>query len=127
MCKKLLWCLVVCLLFLPAGVFALEVGEIVITTAIIDREPMDSVEVFPRQNGKLYCFTRILGAEDETSVYHLWYQGDQLMSKVELPVRSPNWRTWSAKQLREDWPGMWRVEIQDKQGNFLSEISFELR
>ena len=110
-----------------AGVFAMEVEDVVITTAVVQREPVDQVEVFPRQNGTLYCFTRVVGSESQTFVYHLWYRGDELMSRVQLPVNSSNWRTWSAKQLLEDWPGQWRVEIQDDQGNNLGQVRFELR
>ncbi len=121
MYRKLLLGVLAFVLVFPASLFAIEVGEAVITTAVIQREPVDSVEVFPRQNGKLYCFSRILGTEDETVVYHLWYREGQLMSRVELPVKSPNWRTWSAKQLLEDWPGKWWVEIRDVDDNLLSE------
>lgn len=110
-----------------ASVFAMEVEDVVITTAVVEREPVDQVEVFPRQNGTLYCFTRVVGSESPTFVYHLWYRGDELMSRVQLPVNSSNWRTWSAKQLLEDWPGQWRVEIQDDQGNNLGQVRFELR
>ena len=103
---------------------AVEAVDAVITTAIVDREPVDSVEAFPIQNGKLYCFTRIIGAEDSTVVYHACYRDEQLMSRVELPVNSPDWRTWSAKRFLEDWPGKWHVEIQDANGNRLQKVDF---
>lgn len=107
-------------------VAALEVAEVVLTTAVVEREPVDQVEAFPRQGGRLYCFSRIAGASEPTTVYHLWYRGEQLMSRVVLPVNSPDWRTWSVKRLHEDEPGEWRVEIQDAAGNFLQQIIFEL-
>ena len=125
--RNLLLLLFVCVLPVFANAYALEVDEAVLTTVVVDREPVDRVEVFPRQNGTLYCFTRIVGAEGETAVYHLWYYGEELMSRVELTVKSPNWRTWSSKKLLEDWPGAWRVEIQDAQGNLLEKLSFEMR
>jgi hypothetical protein len=113
---------------LPAShVFAFEVADVVITTAVVDREPVDKVEVFPIQNGKLYCFTRIVGADEPTLVYHAWYRGEQLMSRVELPVNSSHWRTWSAKRFLADQPGEWRVEIQDVDGNVLRKVGFVLR
>lgn len=111
----------------PTPVWAIEVDNLVITTAIVDREPIDSVEVFPVQNGKLYCFTRLVGAEPETKIYHVWYLGKQLMSRVELPVNSPDWRTWSAKSFLESWQGEWRVEIQDMEGRILKEIAFQVQ
>jgi len=116
------------LMVLSAGrVLALEVVEVVLTTAIVDREPVDRVEVFPSQGGLLYCFTQITGADEPTVVYHLWYYGEQLMSSIALPVNSSDWRTWSAKSLQEDKPGEWRVVIQDEDGNLLQQIIFELR
>jgi hypothetical protein len=54
---------------------ALEVGDAVITTAVVGRDPVDEVEVFPRQGGNLYGFTRITGADVPTTVSHLWYHG----------------------------------------------------
>lgn len=127
MLRNLLLLILACVLTLFTNAYAIEVDDAVLTTAVVDREPIDRVEVFPRQNGTLYCFTRIVGAEGETVVYHLWYYGEELMSSVELQVKSASWRTWSSKKLLEDWPGAWRVEIQDAQGNLLEELNFELR
>jgi hypothetical protein len=109
------------------NVWSIEVVDAVITTAVIDRRPVDQVKAFPIRNGKLYCFTRIIGAEDPTEVYHVWYRGEQLISRIKLPVNSPDWRTWSAKRFLEDWSGEWRVEIQDVDGNLLQKINFQLR
>lgn len=108
-------------------VMAFEVVDTVITTAIVDREPVDKVDVFPRQNGKLYCFSRIIGAVNPITVYHSWYLEEQLMSRVPLQVNSTNWRTWSAKRFLEDWPGEWRVEIQDEDGKMIKVVNFTLR
>ena len=113
--------------FPVSQVCAIEVVDAVITTAIVDREPVDKVEAFPIKNGKLYCFTRITGADESTVVYHVWFLGKQLMSRVELPVNSPDWRTWSAKTFLADESGEWRVEIQDVDGNLLKEGVFQLR
>lgn len=107
--------------------WSLEIVDAVITTAVIDREPVDKVEVFPIQNGTLYCFTRVTGALAETAVYHLWYRDNQLLSRVQLPVNSPDWRTWSAKSFLPEWQGEWRVEIQDMNGNLLQTVKFQLR
>lgn len=85
------------MLLTAANTDAIEVDDAVVTTAVVDREPIDHLEVFPRQNGTLYCFIRVVGAEWKTVVYHLWSYGDELMSPIELPVKSPSWRTWSAK------------------------------
>ena len=93
----LVMCIVLAANLCAGHALGLDMADAVITTAVVDREPVDDVEVFPIQDGKLYCFTRITGAGEPTTVYHLWYYGEQLMSRVELPVNSPDWRTWSAK------------------------------
>lgn len=128
MSGKLMIC-VCCLALLSVAlpVAALEVHPAVITTAVIDREPVDSVEVYPIQDGLLYCYTRILGASEPTAVTHAWYRGDQLMSRVELPVKSPDWRTWSAKRMLADWEGDWRVDILNADGRVLTSTRFQLR
>ena len=115
-------------LTLPAAtVWSIEVVDATITTAVVDRAPVDQVKAFPTQNGKLYCFTSIVGSESPTEVYHAWFHGERLMSRVKLPVNSPDWRTWSAKSFLEDWLGAWHVEIQDVDGNVLHEVNFQIR
>lgn len=127
MSRYLMLCCTLLMLALPAGeAFAINVADAVITTAVVDREPVDNVKVFPVKNGNLYCFTRITGASEPVVVYHAWFRGRQLMSRVGLPVESTDWRTWSTMDFRDDWSGGWRVEIQDAAGNVLQEVSFEL-
>lgn len=106
---------------------ALDVVDAVITTAVVDREPVDAVDVFPQQSNRLYCFTRVVGAVEPTTLTHLWYRGEQLMSRVELPVESSNWRTWSTKRFLQGWSGDWRVEVRDEEGHILKQVEFQLR
>lgn len=124
------WVLVVSIVLL-SNVFAVQAGaieatEAVLTTAVVDRKPVDNVEVFPVQGGRLYCFTRIIGATEPTSVVHLWYHGAKLVSRVELPVNSPDWRTWSAKSFQDSETGEWHVEVRDTLGQILRQLNFRL-
>jgi len=128
--NRMIRCLLFTLVLLSlhgGSVLALELPTLVMTTAVVDREPVDRVEVFPRQSGMLYCFSRIAGAAEETTVAHAWFHNDQLMTRTVLPVRSSLWRTWSAKQMRDEEPGDWRVEVRDAQGNLLQVIEFTVR
>ncbi len=103
----------------------LRVEDATITTGIVEQMPVDQVERFPADYGKLYCFTRILGAEAETEVTHVWYyQGDEL-ARVTLPVRSSNWRTYSSKRFLPQWAGQWQVKIFHAE-NELGSLSFML-
>jgi len=112
------------LLLLPASALALEVAEGVITSGIQEHQPSDRLTSVPASSDTIYCFTRIAGAEGDTTVTHLWLKDDREMARVVLPVRSANWRTWSSKQLTSDWRGNWRVAVLDAAGHELASIPF---
>ncbi len=114
-----------------AGIFstpvlAVEVEEALVTAGIVDRMPAEVLESYPVTVEKLYCFTRITGAVGETSVIHVWYHEEEEMARVELPVRSPDWRTWSSKTILPSWTGDWKVEILDSEENLLATVPFSL-
>lgn len=113
-------------LSLPVSALALEVAEGVITSQVSDRKPVDSLTSYSADIGKLYCFTHIVGAESDSKVTHVWYRGDEEMARVDLAVRSDNWRTWSSKTLLPEWTGDWRVDVLDADGTVLRTIAFTL-
>jgi hypothetical protein len=114
--------------FCSASVHAadLHVAEGVITTLIRSHSPADAVQTYPATGGKLYCFTRISGGDANSSVFHVWYREGVEMARIELPVRSSDWRTWSAKTLLPEWTGSWKVEILDGDGKLLRTVPFTL-
>ena len=122
----LLCLLCAALALVPTPSRAMEVMDGVITTGIQDRQPVDTVETVAASVGKLFCFTRIVGADEGARIFHVWYRGDQEMARVELPVRSSNWRTWSSKKLLPGWTGNWRVDVVDDQGQLLLTLPFTL-
>ncbi len=124
--KKILLLLACLTWVVPAAVSAIEIPEAVITTAVVDRAPVDAVESYPVTVGKLYCFTRVSGAIEDTFITHVWYYQDDEMARVDLPVRSSNWRTWSSKSFLPSWAGQWRVDVHDAQGNVLVSLPFTL-
>ncbi len=129
--KTVLRALVFCLLLI-AGTWriaaALEVAESVIATAVVERAPVDVVRNFTAQEGRLYCFTRIVGAplDVEAAVTHVWLYEGREMARVALPVRSDNWRTWSSQTLSGAQAGKWQVDVYDESGQLLVSIPFEL-
>jgi hypothetical protein len=102
----------------------LEVDRIAVGTAIEDREPVAAAETFSSDVGRVWCFSKITGAEAETTIVHVWYHEDVERARVELPVRSKAWRTWSAKQIVPQWTGQWRVVVEDGDGNTIGETRF---
>jgi hypothetical protein len=105
---------------------ALVLEEIQICTGVEDRQPVGVGTVFTDNLDKLYCFTKIGGAEGMTYVYHVWYFGNQEIARVKLPVNSPSWRTWSSKTLNMGL-GNGYVEIVSESGAILGKAEFEIQ
>lgn len=118
--------LMILLLICPLSAFGLTVAEVVMTTQVVDRAPIDSIEVYPAQTGKLYCFTRIEGGTADSSVDHVWLYAGREMARVTLPVRSSKWRTYSSKKIVPEWKGAWEVRIEDPAGVELSSVTFQV-
>ncbi|NOY14172.1 MAG: DUF2914 domain-containing protein [Deltaproteobacteria bacterium] len=127
MLKKILILLVVSgLLAWTAAASTLRVADAAITTAIKQQMPVDRLESFPAGYGKLFCFTRIVGAKKATHVTHVWYYRDDELARVDLPVGSADWRTYSSKRFLPQWAGPWRVVILDEDGRQLATVPFVL-
>jgi hypothetical protein len=124
--RSLLIGLMSLLLVTPGFAAGLSVAEGVITTQVVDHVPIDELESYPAQLGKLFCFTRIIGAEGETTVTHVWFYQDQEMARIDLPVRSPSWRTYSSKNILPQWAGDWKVQVLDDAGLEIGVIPFKL-
>jgi len=105
----------------------LSVGEMVFCAAIKDKAPEAVADTFPSDIYGVYCFTRIVGARDTTSIRHVWYRGAEKVGERRLAVRSSPWRTWSSKEMREEWRGEWTVEVVASDGRPLASKKFFLK
>lgn len=112
---------------LPAVARSLEVVEAAITTGVLDHLPIDSVESYTVKAGKLYCFTRVLGSAGRDKVVHVWRREGQEVARIELPLRSDDFRTWSVKTLQPTWSGKWQVDVVDNDGTVLVTLPFVLQ
>jgi hypothetical protein len=106
---------------------ALEVVEAAISTGVVDHLPIDSVEAYTVKAGKLYCFTRVMGSAGRDKVIHVWRREGQEMARIELPLRSDDFRTWSVKTLQPTWSGKWQVDVVDNAGTVLVSLPFVLQ
>ncbi|MEO0293832.1 MAG: DUF2914 domain-containing protein [candidate division WOR-3 bacterium] len=104
----------------------LTIEQVVICTSIEDRNPVGAGVVFNSNLEKLYCFTKVVGAKDTTSITHVWYFGENEVARVNLAVRSSSWRTWSSKTLG-GWIGKGRVEVLSETGELLTKVEFEVQ
>ncbi|MDX1591005.1 MAG: DUF2914 domain-containing protein [Balneolaceae bacterium] len=103
---------------------SLTVEEFEFGTAVENREIVNPGTSFPADVEQVFCFTRISGAEDETTITHIWYLDGVEMATVDLPVRNSSWRTWSSKTIFSDWTGEWSVDVLDSEGNMLMSKTF---
>ncbi|MGD8915238.1 MAG: DUF2914 domain-containing protein [Syntrophobacterales bacterium] len=109
-----------------------ETAELVVSVAaickdVIDREPVDSATSFAATVAKLYCFTKITGAQAPTQVTHVWLFDGTERARVDLAVGAASWRTFSSKIIQEHELGAWRVDVVDPEGNVLKTLEFEVR
>ena len=98
-----------------------------ICTDVQEREPQGAGLAFPATAEKLYCHTRVEGAQEPITITHAWYHGERNVAQVSLEVGSSPWRTWSSKRIAESWSGAWRVDILDGTGKVLTTVSFQVQ
>jgi len=104
----------------------LQVNQVTFATAVEDRQPIGPGTSFEADVERVYCFTAISGAEEETSISHVWYFNDTEMARVPLSVRAATWRTWSSKRIMPYWIGQWRVDVESANGDVLTSKEFSV-
>jgi hypothetical protein len=108
------------------GARSLEIMEAAICRQVSALQCLHPGVVFMRDVRQLFCFTKVRSEEESTVIFHVWYYMDAEMGRVELPIRSPNWRTYSSKVIGSDQTGPWRVEIFGPSGERLETLDFEI-
>ena len=76
---------------------ALNIEEMVFCTAIEERQPIGIDTVFAAGVERIFCYTKITGAEDTTDISHIWYFNAEEVANVTLSVKSKNPCTRRAK------------------------------
>jgi hypothetical protein len=104
----------------------IEVAAAAICKNVVNREAVDIGTRFPNSAPRLYCFTKIVGADQPTEIVHVWSYGDVERARISLKVKSSNWRTYSSKAIQAHEIGAWRVDVLDTAGNLLKTINFEI-
>jgi len=121
-------------LFLLVGALSLSSAQVpevqveraVLATAVEDREPVGVAESFASDVGTVYFHTTLTGEFGETTVEHVWLRENEEMARVRLEVRSPRWRTWTAKKIPAAWAGSWEVRLVDGNGELLRTVAFRV-
>jgi hypothetical protein len=96
--------------------------ELILTTGVVDREPVDTTEAFAADVGEVYAWMRVTGAEGQT-IQIVWTHGAE-SAPVSLEIGGSSWRTWSSKTVLPEDAGDWTVEVRDADGNVLATANF---
>lgn len=124
--------LLVCLVCVPGSLSGaaekppLQVEEGSICKDVVGLAPVGTNTKFKSSVGRLYCFSKISGAQKPTTVTHVWYFGDSKEAWVTLDVGSARWRTYSSKAIQRHQVGPWHVEILGPDVEVLDTIDFEI-
>jgi hypothetical protein len=110
---------------IPADAQGLTVEKAVICRKIVNRDPVDAGKSFSVSVGKLFCFTKIVGAHQPTEITHVWYFDGTERDRINLSVGGSPWRTYSSKRLRPEEVGTWHVDVLDTGGNILDRLTFD--
>ena len=102
----------------------IRIEEAAICRSVEDLEPIGAGDVFSSDQGRLSCFSRVVGAQEDTEIVHNWYYGETLMAGINLHVGSSSWRTYSTKNILPEQTGEWKVEIMSQSGELLKRIYF---
>jgi hypothetical protein len=51
----------------------ITIAQAVVCKEVVDRMPVGSGDVIPAGTERVFCFTRIVGAQNETEITHNWY------------------------------------------------------
>ncbi|HDQ45357.1 MAG TPA: DUF2914 domain-containing protein [bacterium] len=103
-----------------------RVDEIVLCTSVEDRQPVGSGTEFPVSVERVYCFTRLSGAPDTTSIRHVWKFDGVEKAQIVLHVGAESWRTWSSKRIIPEWAGTWTVDVLSAAGDLLAKKEFRI-
>ena len=102
------------------------VSNLRICEEIRSRTPIKVGTRFPKTVRKLYCFSEIRGAENPTTISHIWHYKGKIMADVTLSVNFERMRTWSSKNIQSDLVGEWQVYVISAHGNVLDSIKFTI-
>ena len=71
-----------------------RIERLIISSDVVDREPVDWLNRLPRSVRTVYLFTELHDARGE-AVVHDWFLDGKLISRADLDIGGSRWRTWS--------------------------------
>ncbi len=124
----ILLCLLLSTPFRAVAEEGIRITELAVTTKIVKGNPIDLVHRISSSSVKsLYCFTRLTAPKGtDTTIKHVWYNGQEKVAEYQLPVKGEKWRTYSKKTIQKGWVGEWRVEVLGSDGKLMKTVKFRM-
>lgn len=89
--------------------------------------PMEEAATFNTEVGKVWVYSKFTMDKDVAStIKHVYYYKDKLISEVELSVKGPSFRTNSYKTITKNMVGDWKVEITSADGQVYETLNFTI-
>jgi|GEM_PF-5006421 len=106
----------------------LKVKELHVGTGfdLSTRKIEGETDKLPPNTVKLWCYSIITGASNETFIRHVYYCKGRQVADVKLDVKYPIFSTWSSKTIFPEWKGAWKIKVIDYDGRVIGEKSFIL-
>ena len=99
-----------------------SIKSMVLTTEVVERAPVDSVQTFTASDSEAFCHIRVQNSGEPTTVTFRWlHNGEEYFTFDAKVGVSSNWRTYSSVTPR---PGEWQVQILAPNGDLLTERTF---
>jgi hypothetical protein len=92
-------------------------------TDVVDQQLVGRSDTFA-VGTRLVFWTHVTRGRPGDKVRHVWSHEGSTAGAVDLPVRSPSWRTQSRRTLAAGAEGDWVVEARDPQGRVLARHEF---
>ncbi len=94
------------------------------TRSLVSPQEHFAAENFSATEGRVYCLSRVQNMSPPATLTHVWYHEGKTMARVDLPIGSADWRTWSSKRILPAWTGQWEVKVLDDSGMVLATSGF---
>jgi len=114
----------------PSQIFQKEIKPIssdqlvegVICLDVINGKPKGKISKPIKSPGRLFCFTKIR-TERNAEIYHLWYEGNQLRSRITIAITKEQ-TAYSSISLGDNPRGHWSVDVLTRDQKLLGTIPF---
>ena len=114
------------ILFSNANAENISVEVIVIARGVENHIPIGVDDKFPSNIGRVYCYSKVVGASKGDIVRHIWYYNDKPISEVSFNVTSSSYRFYSYKTIPPYAKGKWRVDLTMQDGTVLKSTDFTI-